>query len=272
MSVEFDNTAYYQAFISEHTLDKVGMKNNQKFSYNEVKNDQISKFHNDSGWLGRAIIALPAAAWCGIAKVIYHLAKATILCALGVSDKPGIYFKVQIYSAVRDLQESFGYILAVFSDKQGSYHKEQASFHKSCYECFLMSDVDIRINQDVRQVREKIYENIKKLDDGVAEVDRMRSQENTKSLNEFKEFVEIELSKLKLNIEKMNVKEKATPEYKKRFIETCINITKSNIEWQIKMRKMVNAALTNEKINTILDSFIANWTGDDYSFLSELKV
>lgn len=279
MAIKFDETAYYQSFTSEYKFDKNKLKNDQRFSYdksNKVKVSNYSEHYKDTGWMGRKVVALPAAAWSGIVKVTYHLAKAIIFSLF--SDKPGTYFKVQIYSAIRDLEEAFGHILTIFNDKHGLYHIEQASFHKSCYECFLISDLEIEVNQEAQQACENIRNLMDKgerdLADHVREMEQKKIETNTKALNKFKEIVENNLSKIKELLSNDKACENS-PEILNRVIES----QKTNIKWHIKMNSIMGEEqerygykLTNDQINTVLDEFIATWTGDEYSFLEDLKV
>ncbi len=270
MTIKFDETAYYKAIIPYgKQVDPGWVKNNQKFSYGNPEDEKYSKSYNDSGWIGRKIIALPAAAWSGIAKVIYHLAKAAICWVPGIAEKPGTYFKVQIYSAVRDLQESFGRILTIFSDKKGLYHIQQASFHKSCYECFLsgpdtchpdnehFSESSDEIPQksdlarELRKIQEDMHTNLQ----------RQQSKMNTEALNKFDRSVEDQLIKIE------DIIKTGDPDTKQMFINSCVN----SIEQYIKLNLALNS-LTKEQINTTLDSFITSWTDAEYSFLSGLKV
>ena len=77
--------------------------------------------------LGRKIWVIPNIA-IGIIKTISHLAFFLLLHVL----KAPSVTKYK-YCMVRDLEEVYGNFIAVFNDKLGLYHIQQAQFQKKCY-------------------------------------------------------------------------------------------------------------------------------------------
>ena len=77
--------------------------------------------------LGRKIWVIPNIA-IGIIKTISHLAFFLLLHVL----KAPSVTKYK-YCMLRDLEEVYGNFIAVFNDKLGLYHIQQAQFQKKCY-------------------------------------------------------------------------------------------------------------------------------------------
>ena len=90
--------------------------------YDKVCDDAVAKT-----CLGRKIWVIPNIA-IGIIKTISHLA---FFLFLHVLKAPSVTkYK---YCMVRDLEEVYGNFIAVFNDKLGLYHIQQAQFQKKCY-------------------------------------------------------------------------------------------------------------------------------------------
>ena len=111
-------------------------KSNPQFNYDNINFEKFNAKYSSNGWVGRKILAIPMALFSGIIKTIYHLAIAILIgiprCLFGNSK----YLKSQIFSFVRDLQESLGFIITLFKDNYGLYNIQKSQFNKSCYSCF----------------------------------------------------------------------------------------------------------------------------------------
>ncbi len=93
-------------------------------------NSLLSCYSDSRGWFGRKLIALPLAS-IGIIKAIYHL---SMVFFKGLyHEKRSTCMQMYTYAAVRDLEESFGRIVTLFSDKRGRYLVEESIYQKSCY-------------------------------------------------------------------------------------------------------------------------------------------
>ncbi|QLH35799.1 MAG: hypothetical protein HWD61_06370 [Parachlamydiaceae bacterium] len=84
--------------------------NYQKFA--EICSDEL--------WLGRKLVALPAAAFCATLKTIYHLAEAILIGCLKALSDDGKYCQAKFFSIGRDFQEAFGRLVTLLNDKKGN--------------------------------------------------------------------------------------------------------------------------------------------------------
>ncbi|MBA3603537.1 MAG: hypothetical protein H0W50_07850 [Parachlamydiaceae bacterium] len=82
--------------------------------------------------LGRKIWAIPNMA-IGIIKTISHLAFSLLLYILKAPSDVSTKYK---FCATRDLEEVYGNFVAIFNDKLGLYHIQQAQFQKKCYHAY----------------------------------------------------------------------------------------------------------------------------------------
>lgn len=147
MSVNFYYSSYFNAILNnEDFVNKKDVfnyaKSNPQFKYGQVTYKKFTEANlSSSGWFGRKITALPAAAWSGVVKTIYHLTKALFIGIFRSFTDQGKYFKAQIFYIGRDFQEVFGRLSSIFSDSYGQYHIQGSGFHKSCYDCFTATSI-----------------------------------------------------------------------------------------------------------------------------------
>ncbi len=140
MTIDFENTSYLEAVQENNNLRSRSeifnhANKNLKFTYGDVTLQKFNKNYSSDGWFGRKIIAIPKAAWSLAVKTIYHLVKAILVGIIMAISDSGKYFKTHCFCIVRDLQESFGWLISIFNDKFGQYHIQESQFQKSCYEC-----------------------------------------------------------------------------------------------------------------------------------------
>ncbi|GEM_PF-3693370 len=136
MAVVFENSFYKQAYQLTRSFDQNRFKQQPQFSYEGPSYDEYSRVYEDSFWEQHKFRAIPAALWSGIVKVIYDLSQALLLGFPSMIGNRGLYFKAQLFSAVRDIEEAFGHLLSLFDGRLGLFYIQRAEFHKSCYSCF----------------------------------------------------------------------------------------------------------------------------------------
>lgn len=138
MSVKFEKNDYLRVFKSKSGIEDVveHAKKHQEFNAGMVSFSDFQEGLKGKGWFGRKITALPHAAWSGVVKTAFHLAMALLGVLKAVADD-GQYLKVQLFCAIRDIQEGCGWIIGFFYDSYGQFLVQEGLFHKSYYECFL---------------------------------------------------------------------------------------------------------------------------------------
>lgn len=143
-----NNLSYYKAFkennySADGTLLSFIKKSGQQFHYGKTDFEQFAAKYHDAGWVGRKVIALPAAAWTGVVKTTLNLALAILFGIPKALFDDGTYFKAQIFHVCRDLQAAAGRIISIFNDEYGLYLIEESQVQKKFYEIFL-DDEEIR--------------------------------------------------------------------------------------------------------------------------------
>lgn len=146
MGVNFGKTSYLKALReNEHFKDdsKIAFtaKNDLQFKYGDVTAQRFNQKYSADGWLGRKVIALPAAAWSGVVKTIYHLALAIFIGIPKAFSDQKPYLRALLFHAARDLQESYGQLASLFNDRYGQFHVQESQFQKACYGCFIANAV-----------------------------------------------------------------------------------------------------------------------------------
>jgi hypothetical protein len=274
MVVEFENSFYAQAYSEGNPLDKKVFKESPQFLYKEPGFSEYSNFYTASGWFGRKIIAIPAAAWAVIIKTLYHLANA-IFCGLPrIPSDGGLYFKAQIFSIVRDLQESFGRILSIFQDRSGLFHIQQAQFYKSCYECFYEDDtvpfshptteadkpfqnsnnqLSGRSSYDIRPpISEEAHERVRKFNEEsqrkLKEAQGIQQQYKQECLKDFKSLVEEVDSKI-------NGIEQNLEEWKKEMQKDILfSRIKIRVDWDVG-----SGAISKKEVYSVLEPYFGKY-------------
>lgn len=159
MPIDFERSAYLSAFreyqevwddreITRHVRKQGFGFEVESVSYWGFNSRFRSDFEDLPCYLGycvQPLVALPLVAWCAVAKTVYHLALIlfdaifTMFCMPPSSDYAS-YVQAQCFYLVRDLQESFGWLISIFHESYGMYHVAEADFQKSCYDCFLVDE------------------------------------------------------------------------------------------------------------------------------------
>jgi DnaJ-domain-containing protein 1/uncharacterized protein YjiS (DUF1127 family) len=140
-SIEFVKTPYLQVLMeTEHLKDDKAIfnfaKESLQFKYGNVNRQEFYVKYSSEGWLGRKIIALPAAVCSGFLKTAYHIAKAILIGVPKIFSDSGQSLKFQIFYTARDFQESYGRLTSFFNDRYGQFHVQESQVQKNCYECF----------------------------------------------------------------------------------------------------------------------------------------
>jgi|GEM_PF-2665838 len=146
MNINFEINSYLSAVKEKAHLNSESeifnyAKAGLQFKYVDVSIKEFKQKYSPEGWVGRKVIALPAAIWSGIVKTIYHLAKAILVGVIACSGGNN-YLKAQFFYIARDLQESLGWSATLLNDRYGQYHIQESGFHKSCYNCFLTNNTE----------------------------------------------------------------------------------------------------------------------------------
>jgi hypothetical protein len=135
----FKSSAYSSALDKNQYSEPrlfLTMKRNVQYTYGHADLQQFSVEYKSSGWLGRKVIAIPAAILIGIFKTVYNVAK--ILFELCTSGKTSA--KIQSYRLARDLQESYGWLTTLFNDKKGQFYIQKSQFNQSCYDFLTVTE------------------------------------------------------------------------------------------------------------------------------------
>lgn len=118
------------------------VQNTEKFSCSTLIKNDFYHTYCIEGWIGRKVKSIPMIFWTGTIQSVYHLSRAffTYIGASISSSENQSQLKSQalkyFFSAARDFQEAFGWVLTLFNDFHGSYYVEKARLHKKCYENF----------------------------------------------------------------------------------------------------------------------------------------
>lgn len=142
MSIKFEKNAYLRAVKENETFNEdqkifEHAKESLKFKYVDVNYQKFAEICSDELWLGRKLVALPAAAFCATLKTIYHLAEAILIGCLKALSDDGKYCQAKFFSIGRDFQEAFGRLVTLLNDKKGQFYIQESRFHQTCYKCAL---------------------------------------------------------------------------------------------------------------------------------------
>lgn len=120
---------------------------NIKFKYQHVSCQDFFKAYNEKWngslrgmkkpWLARTIVALTFSGWCGVVMPVYHLATGIMEGCFNIRSVDVKYFKAHFFIVIRDLQQSFGWLLSVLHHAYGQYHVEEGKFYSKCCTRFL---------------------------------------------------------------------------------------------------------------------------------------
>lgn len=120
-----------------------------EFSAGSIDVQTFQRQYFEKGWLGRKIIALPAAVWTGLIKSIYHFICYSFARSLSITHsflscrRFNMPFKVKSCSevhrfyGVRNVQESYGWLICLFNDRCGQFRVQNSRSHKKFYDAYL---------------------------------------------------------------------------------------------------------------------------------------
>ena len=161
-----DPLSIYTGLVNQQINLKFNSNGQGELSYKDLaeaaalqianKNLSISypdyeKNYNPKDWELRKLIAIPKA-FSSVIKSIYHLIGGVVIAAVG--DLQG--GKAYAFSSLRDIQESFGWLVELGNDKAGSYLVASASFMNTCY--------DIQVNHKNNPNNPLLVRQIKKIE------------------------------------------------------------------------------------------------------------
>lgn len=141
------------------------------FSSGSIDNQTFDKQYSEKGWLGRKIVALPAALWTGLIQSTYNLFCYNLILSLGLcksilySRRFEIPLKVKSYAmvhhfyALRNLQESFGWLISLFNDRSGQFRVQSSRSHKKYYDSYIKeTSLIFKCNKSLRKQEKLIQE------------------------------------------------------------------------------------------------------------------
>ncbi len=164
MSINFERNAYCRAFLrGDSAFTTAEDKEIFRKVFNMGFRSEIGKvsfwqfasqdrqYHNSqnaTNWPSYmySLLGIPLAVWCAVAQTIYHLALialdtiSTLFCTPCYSSDYCTVLQARCFCIIRDLQESFGWLLSIFDDRWGEFNIQESAFHKSCYDCFLVGE------------------------------------------------------------------------------------------------------------------------------------
>ena len=137
------NNFYSQTFAEQkgiHSVDYLNscIQSDFNWKYEGVSYGLFKQKYSDQGWRIRKLVAMPKACWA-VAKSVSHFAKMILIAPFShlgetFGSKSHFAIKKERYTAYRDLQEAFGWLILIFSDRIGSYHVQEADFHRFAYQ------------------------------------------------------------------------------------------------------------------------------------------
>ena len=138
MSVNF---AYNQCLTGTQVERTLEASKVQKFCYSDVSYSQYSKMYEPCSRganIVKKVIAPISAIGFGVVLSIYHLAKSIFMgIPKMIFAGESKTFKSHFFTAARDVEHGFGWLVTIFNDKYGSYLVEDAQYHKLLYKYFL---------------------------------------------------------------------------------------------------------------------------------------
>jgi len=160
MNIYFQESTFTDA-MSWDGLAKVkkAIKERPAFTYENVDYQTFTKKYDLKQMLDRlpkrgwVWITAPCQALFGGAKAVHHAAKAVF--SLVRCSNRSLNFRVNMYSAARDLEGSLGRLISLIDGKYGLYLIERAQFHQKCYEYVLNHSQEDKTDQNSSSSVEK---------------------------------------------------------------------------------------------------------------------
>lgn len=137
-------------------------RDNLQFKYGYVTRQTFNDNYISTGWLGRKITALPETFWCGIIKVVYHLAKLILFGILQKYSGTDSYnLKVQCFKIVGDFQEAYRKLTSLFNDMYGQFYIQESQFQKTFYETYRSTCSLYTDKEDEDEIFKQTIEDLK---------------------------------------------------------------------------------------------------------------
>lgn len=131
----FSDSPYSRALTTDEASFVTSLqKQPLRLHYGGVTSALYFRNYRSDGWLGRKVIALPAALLTGVLLTVYHLAKALLFDLPQFKLDP---FKADLFKFHSDLRQGFGWLLTLVNDAWGSYLVNQSRFQKECYDAYF---------------------------------------------------------------------------------------------------------------------------------------
>lgn len=132
-----------------------------KFAYGTASYSQFKNVYRSSEFWAYKMVALPSAFTSGVIKVVCHLAHIIFKGIPKTCRQFDLtYIKADIYTIIRDVEESFGWIVTFFHETWGQYLVEKSLFHKTCYTVALKRN---SVPQEKAIVMEERRESVKRV-------------------------------------------------------------------------------------------------------------
>lgn len=125
--------AYTRAFGRE---PETFAKHRLQFHWKGVDYKKFSEQYQSQGWLKRKVFVIPSVAWTALIKIPFDTILTAISALPLIACNREMTFFRNVFYIVRDFQELFGKILALFYDRMGKFHIEESLFHRMCYNVY----------------------------------------------------------------------------------------------------------------------------------------
>lgn len=119
-----------------------------------IKLSSFKKHYSSERWLGRKVIAIPAA-FMGVIKAIYHLGLA-LKCKIQQRDPQEV--TIWQWKAKWDLQEAKGWLITLVNDSAGQFFVQKGEFHKNYYDQFILFEMMRKIEKDEIKIEGNVVE------------------------------------------------------------------------------------------------------------------
>jgi len=104
-----------------------------QFSYGDAKYEVYGEKYSNQNEFGRKVIAIPAAICTGLLPIIIDIAKIVFHGIPKAIAGQSSHLKGHVFTLIRHLEKSLGWIMAIFHDKVGTFLISEADFHLDIY-------------------------------------------------------------------------------------------------------------------------------------------
>jgi hypothetical protein len=115
------------------------IRNNVSYRQPKINRDCFYiNYPNEKGFkCKQKLIALPLAFWSVVVKIIYHVCKGIFLTMTCEFMDKNRYLIAHGFHVLRDVHESYGYVMSIFNEKYGNFIIQKCQFHRDCYNMFI---------------------------------------------------------------------------------------------------------------------------------------